>query len=108
MLPASDAPPTPPPSPPSPDNLENVPCEPVDNAPSEPVDIPSPVNLIPRETQATPDLGYSLYSRRRRPSKRLLESLGKVYATGTLNATAAKDVDPLTFYEAVSGPNQLE
>ncbi|CEJ62707.1 hypothetical protein PMG11_11200 [Penicillium brasilianum] len=108
ILPASNAPPTPPPSPPSPDDLENVPSGPVDNAPSEPVDIPSPVNPIFRETQATPDLGYSLYGRRRKPSRRLLESLGKVYATGKLNAPVTKDVDPLTFHEAVSGPNQLE
>ena len=93
--------------PPSPDKLENAPCEPVDNVPSdsEPVDIPSPVNPIPRETQPTQDLGYSLYGRRRRPSRRLLESLGKVYATGTLNVPVTKDVDPLTFHEAVSGPN---
>jgi hypothetical protein len=110
MLPASDAPPTPPPSPPSPGDLENVPCEPVDIVPSdaELVDVPSPVNLIPHETQSTQDLGYSLFGRRRRPSRRLLESLGKAYATGTLNATATKVVDPLTFHKDVSGPNQLE
>jgi transposase InsO family protein len=107
MLPSSGARLTPPPSP---DRLGDTPSEPVDNMPSDskPVDIPSPVNPVPRETQSTQDLGYSLYGRRRRPSRRLLESLGKVYATGTLNATIAKDVDPLTFHEAVSGPNQVE
>ena len=94
MLPPSGGPPTPPPSP---DKLENAaPCERVNNVPSEsePVDNTSPVNPIQHETEATQDLGYSLYGRRRRPSRRLLESLGKVYATGTLNATVAKDVDP--------------
>jgi len=54
------------------------------------------------------DLGHSLYGRRRRPSRRLLESLGKVYSTGVLKASMAKEVDPSTFDEAVSGPNQLE
>ncbi|CEJ62230.1 hypothetical protein PMG11_10736 [Penicillium brasilianum] len=85
MLPPSSGPPTPPLSP---KKLENAaPYKPVDNVPSdsEPVNVPSPVNPIQHETEATQDLGYSLYSRRRRPSRRLLESLGKVYATGTLN-----------------------
>jgi hypothetical protein len=31
-----------------------------------------------------------------------------VYSASTLNATAAKEVDPSTFQEAVSGPEQLE
>lgn len=31
-----------------------------------------------------------------------------LYTTGTLNGAAAKGVDPSTFNEAVSGPNQVE
>ncbi|KAJ5378303.1 uncharacterized protein N7496_005712 [Penicillium cataractarum] len=105
MLPLSGGLPTPPPSP---DKLENAtPYKRVNNVPSdsEPVDVPLLVNLIQHETEATQDLGYSLYSRRRRPSRRLLESLGKVYTIGTSNVTIVKDVDPLTFHEAVLGPN---
>lgn len=56
----------------------------------------------------TSDLGYSIYGRRRRPSRRLLESLGKVYTAGALNTAQARPVDPATFHEAVSGPKQLE
>jgi hypothetical protein len=59
-------------------------------------------------TDLASDLGYSIYGRRRRPSRRLLESLGKVYSAGTLNTTPARQVDPVTFHEAVSGPDQLE
>jgi hypothetical protein len=67
-----------------------------------------PVNPIEQEAESTQDLGYSIYGRRRRPSRRLLESLGKVYTAGTLRAATASTVDPSTFHEAVSGPNQLE
>lgn len=95
--------PTPPPTPEEP--RDTVSPEPLDT-PS--ADTPSAVNPTHSEAQSTPDLGYSLYGRRRRPSRRLLESLGKVYATGTLNASLAKEVDPSTFHEAVSGPHQLE
>ena len=56
----------------------------------------------------TSDLGYSIYGRRRRPSRRLLESLGKVYTAGALNTAPARLVDPATFREAVSGSHQLE
>ncbi|CAP94943.1 Pc21g00460, partial [Penicillium rubens Wisconsin 54-1255] len=62
----------------------------------------------PLETDLTSDLGYSIYGRRRRPSRRLLESLGKIYSAGTLNTGPARQVDPATFHEAVSGPDQLE
>ena len=67
-----------------------------------------PVNPVEQEAEFTQDLGYSLYGRRRRPSRRLLESLGKVYTAGALNTTSARTVDPSTFHEAVSCPNQLE
>jgi hypothetical protein len=42
------------------------------------------------------------------PSRRLLESLGKVYLAGTLNTAPARQVDPATFHEAVSGHSLLE
>jgi hypothetical protein len=67
-----------------------------------------PVNPIEQEAESTQDLGYSIYGRRRRPSRRLLESHGKVYPAGTLRAASASTVHPSTFREAVSGPNQLE
>jgi hypothetical protein len=69
---------------------------------------PPVVNPSQQETELTSDLGYSIYGRRRRLSRRLLESLGKVYSAGTLNTTPAGQVDPATFHEAVSGPDQLE
>jgi hypothetical protein len=68
---------------------------------------PPVVNPSQQETDLTSDLGYSIYGRRRRPSRRLLESLGKVYSAGTLNTGPARQVDPATFHEAVSGPDQL-
>ncbi|KAK9847423.1 hypothetical protein MYU51_019477 [Penicillium brevicompactum] len=71
-------------------------------------EIPPPVNPIEQEAESTQDLGYSVYGRRRRPSRRLLESLGKVYSTGTLNPAPARQVDPVAFREAVSGSDQLE
>ncbi|OQE58978.1 hypothetical protein PENNAL_c0347G06755 [Penicillium nalgiovense] len=71
-------------------------------------EIPPPVNPIEQEAESTLDLGYSVYGRRRRPSRRLLESLGKVYSTGTLNPAPARQVDPVAFREAVSGSDQLE
>jgi protein involved in polysaccharide export with SLBB domain len=33
---------------------------------------------------------------------------GKVYSAGTLNTAPARQVDPVAFHEAVSGPDQLE
>jgi hypothetical protein len=45
---------------------------------------------------------------RRRPSRRLLESLGKVYSAGTLKTSPARQVDPATFHEAVAGLDLLE
>ncbi|KAJ6050443.1 uncharacterized protein N7446_010552 [Penicillium canescens] len=66
------------------------------------------VNPSQQGNDLTSDLGYSIYGRRRRPSRRLLESLGKVYSAGTLNTAPARQVDPATFHEAVSGPTQLE
>ncbi|OQD78121.1 hypothetical protein PENANT_c086G01457 [Penicillium antarcticum] len=92
--------PTPPLSPNSSNEEEKMPSGRVEETPSV-------VNPSQQEAGLTPDLGYSIYGRRRRPSRRLLESLDKVYAAGTLNPTA-KSVDPSTFQEAVSGPNQLE
>ncbi|GLA10095.1 hypothetical protein AnigIFM60653_001480 [Aspergillus niger] len=69
---------------------------------------PPVVNPSQQGMDLTPDLGYSIFGRRRRPSRRLLESLGKVYTAGALNTAPARQVDPATFHEAVSGPNQLE
>lgn len=70
-------------------------------------EIPLPVNPIQQDTESIQDLGYSLYGRRRRQSHRLLESLGKVYATGSHHATVVKDGNPSPLREAVSGPSQL-
>ena len=92
---------TPPASPSVLDEQEKVP-------PQRMEEIPPPVNPIQQEAESTQDLGYSIYGRRRRPSRRLLESLGKVYTAGALNTASASKVDPSTFHEAVSGPNQLE
>ncbi|KAI1829106.1 hypothetical protein CBS147337_10098 [Penicillium roqueforti] len=76
---------------------------------SKPEEEASPVvNPSQQGTDLISDLGYSIYGRRRRPSRRLLESLGKVYTAGALNTAPARQVDPTTFHEAVSGPNQLE
>jgi Reverse transcriptase (RNA-dependent DNA polymerase)./Integrase core domain. len=92
---------TPPATPPAPDEPTKMPSEPMSET-------PPPVNPTHNEAPSMHDLGHSLYGRRRRPSRRLLESLGKVYSTGVLKASMAKEVDPSTFDEAVSGPNQLE
>jgi transposase InsO family protein len=97
----SSALPTPPASPPDSAERPKTPSQRVEEA------LP-PVNPIEQEAESTQDLGYSIYGRRRRPSRRLLESLGKVYTAGTLRAASASTVDPSTFHEAVSGPNQLE
>jgi hypothetical protein len=67
-----------------------------------------PVNPIEQEVDSTQDLRYSIYVRRGRPSRLLLESLGKVYAAGALSTASGSNVDPSTFHDAVSGPNQLE
>ncbi|OKP12102.1 hypothetical protein PENSUB_2361 [Penicillium subrubescens] len=67
-----------------------------------------PHRPIQSRAKHRPHLGYSLYGQRRKPSRHLLESVGKVYATGALNTTPAKDFDPSTFHEAASGPNRLE
>jgi hypothetical protein len=94
--------PTPPASPLSPSNER-------EETPSEREEETLPVvNPSQQGTGLTSDLGYSIYGRRRRPSRRLLESLGKVYSAGTLNTAPARQVDPVTFHEAVSGPDQLE
>ena len=98
--PPSSALPTPPASPP--DSAERL------KTPFQHVETLPPVNPVEQEAEFTQDLGYSLYGRRRRPSRRLLESLGKVYTAGALNTTSARTVDPSTFHEAVSCPNQLE
>ncbi|GKZ63710.1 hypothetical protein AnigIFM49718_006930, partial [Aspergillus niger] len=94
--------PTPPASPLPPSNEQ-------ENTPSErEEETPPVVNPSQQGMDLTPDLGYSIFGRRRRPSRRLLESLGKVYTAGALNTAPARQVDPATFHEAVSGPNQLE
>ncbi|KAJ5743432.1 hypothetical protein N7533_010534 [Penicillium manginii] len=94
--------PTPPPSPlPLSGDKDKTPSERDEQTP--PV-----VNPSQQGTDLTSDLGYSIYGRRRRPSRRLLESLGKVYSAGTLNTASDRQVDPTTFREAVSGSNQLE
>ncbi|OQD70189.1 hypothetical protein PENANT_c268G05202, partial [Penicillium antarcticum] len=98
--PPSSALPTPPASPPG--LAERL------KTPSQHVETFPPVNPIEQEAESTQDLGYSIYGRRRRPSRRLLESLGKVYTAGALNTASARTVDPSTFHEAVSCPNQLE
>ncbi|KAJ5202905.1 hypothetical protein N7449_004984 [Penicillium cf. viridicatum] len=98
--PPSSALPTPPASPP--DLAERL------KTPTRHMETLPPVNPIEQEAESTQDLGYSIYSRRRRPSRRLLESLGKVYTAGALNTTSTRTVDPSTFHEAVSYPNHLE
>ncbi|KAJ5217921.1 uncharacterized protein N7498_000020, partial [Penicillium cinerascens] len=55
---------------------------------------------LSKRTDLTSDLRYSIYSRRRRPSQRLLESL-----VGALNTALVRYVDPATFYKAVLGLN---
>jgi hypothetical protein len=99
--PRSSGLPTPPASPLPPSNER-------EETPSDREETPPVVNPSQQETGLTSDLGYSIYGRRRRPSQRLLESLGKVYSAGTLNTAPARQVDPATFHEAVSGPDQLE
>ncbi|OQE08426.1 hypothetical protein PENFLA_c135G06338 [Penicillium flavigenum] len=98
--PPSSALPTPPASPPG--LAERL------KTPSQHVETLPPINPIEQEAESTQDLGYSIYGRRRRPSRRLLESFGKVYTSGALNTTSARTVDPSTFHEAMSCPNQLE
>ncbi|OQE60826.1 hypothetical protein PENNAL_c0296G06010, partial [Penicillium nalgiovense] len=99
--PPSSALPTPPASPLPPSNER-------EETPSDREEIPPVVSPSQQETGLTSDLGYSIYDRRRRPSRRLLESLGKVYSAGTLNTGLARQVDPAVFHETVSGPDQLE
>lgn len=67
---------------------------------------PETINPVASEVQDTLDLGYSLFGRRRRPSRRLLEAMGKVYFTSPLSSST--DSDPQTFQEAVCGPNRVE
>ncbi|KAI9037532.1 retrovirus-related Pol polyprotein from transposon TNT 1-94 [Aspergillus affinis] len=62
-------------------------------------------NPVASEVQDIPDLGYSLFGRRRQPSRRLLEAIGKVYFTLPLSSS---DRDPQTFQEAVSGPHRVD
>ncbi|KAJ5267340.1 hypothetical protein N7478_010148 [Penicillium angulare] len=90
--------PTPPASPLSPSNDQM----------KMPEEIPPVVNPTEQGLDVTSDLGYSIYGRRRRPSRRLLESLGKVYSAGALKACPDRRVDPVTFGEAVSGSDQLD
>jgi transposase InsO family protein len=114
-LPDNDAPSPvfPPTAPPSASALPTPPASPFnpaerETAPAQGEEETLPINPIQQQTESMQDLGYSLYGRRRRPLRRLLESLGKVYAAGTLKATAAEGADPSTLQEAVSGPHQLE
>ncbi|KAI1828784.1 hypothetical protein CBS147337_10411 [Penicillium roqueforti] len=94
--------PTPPASPLAPSNeREKTPSE-------REKETPPVVNPNQQGTDLTSDLGYSIYGRRRRPSRRLLESVGKMFTAGALNTAPARQVDPATFHEAVSGPDQLE
>ncbi|KAJ5267498.1 hypothetical protein N7478_010306 [Penicillium angulare] len=80
-----------------------------EKAPSErEEETPPAVNPSQQGTDLTQDLGYSFYGRRRWPSRRLLESLGKVYSAGALKTASVSKVDPSTFHEAVSGSNQQE
>ncbi|CAG8128897.1 unnamed protein product, partial [Penicillium nalgiovense] len=76
-----NAPPSPvfsPVVPPPPSALPTPPASPPDLAerlkmPSQHVkEILPPVNPIKQEAESTQDLGYSIYGRRRRPSRRLL------------------------------------
>jgi hypothetical protein len=45
--------------------------------------VPDPINPISATAADIPDLGYSLYGRRRQPSRRLLEAHGKVNFTSS-------------------------
>jgi hypothetical protein len=93
--PVLDIPPTPPLAPPKP---------PED---STPFTVPDPINPISATAEADiPDLGYSLYERRRQPSRRLLEAQGKVYFTSSSSFHGPKT--PSTFREAVTGPDAPE
>jgi hypothetical protein len=85
-----------------PPDLANQPNEPIQSEP-----ILQPINPTARDAQETYDLGYSLYGRKRKPSRRLLESLNKAYVVSP-HLTSSASSDPLTFDEAISGPNQLE
>lgn len=64
------------------------------------------INPAASEVRNVPDLGYSLFGRRRQPSRRLLEAMGKVYFTSPLSSSTG--CDPQTFQEAVSGPQCVE
>jgi hypothetical protein len=64
------------------------------------------INPAASEVQDVPELGYSLFGRRRRPSRRPLEAMGKVYFTSPLSSSTG--CDPQTFQEAVSGPHRVE
>jgi hypothetical protein len=76
--------PTPPTSPlPPPKEREKTPSE-------REGETPLVVNPSQQGTDLTSDLGYSIFGRRRRPSRRLLESLGKVYSAGALNPAPAR------------------
>lgn len=71
--------------------------------------IPETINPNTSGVQDMPDLGYSLFGRRRRPSRRLLEAMGKVYFTSPVSSpSSSSDHDPESFTEATSGPHRLE
>jgi hypothetical protein len=64
-----------------------------------------PVNPIAADS-SVPDLGYSLYGRRRHPSRRLLEAAGKAYFTQPSHKPSLDDIaTPSTFVEATTGPD---
>ena len=66
-----------------------------------------PVNPMSTDTTEMPDLGYSMYGRRRFPSRRLRESAGKAYVTQSVRKTPGQKNDtPLTFDEATNGPDK--
>lgn len=65
-----------------------------------------PVNPNAVDESPIPDLGYSLYGRRRYPSRRLLEAAGKAYFTQSSHRSTDHEMTtPLTFAEATSGPD---
>jgi hypothetical protein len=68
---------------------------------SETDDTTDTVNPVASEALEISDLGYSLYGRRRQPSRRLLEAQGKIFFTSTSAGT------PVTFQEAISGPESV-
>jgi hypothetical protein len=69
--------------------------------------VPDPINPVAANTSPIPDLGYSLYGRRRRPSRRLLEAQSKIYFTSPLSSFRTS-LTPSTFQEAITGPNAVE